>query len=184
MVFSIPRSLQNIKFGGWNSEENNDLFKSFRTDSKHWKIPAKTFKIGFTDLTIAGNRSISLDPAYPYMYLPTSDFAVVAERINTLSKAKVCNLSKGNCMIEESCDRVNKVNISMQISISAEPWSNVVIPNEHMYIPGDQLNDTPNRCYIPIFKQNLTDQTGNWIMGQIFFRNHYTVFDMTLYTAS
>ncbi len=42
MVFSIPRSLETIKFGAWNAEENNELFKTFTSDSKYWRITAKS----------------------------------------------------------------------------------------------------------------------------------------------
>ena len=46
-----------------------------------------------------------------------------------------------------------------------------------MYI--DKVEDGVDRCYVPIMRQQLEDESQNWIMGQIFFKNHYTVFDMT-----
>lgn len=108
-------------------------------------------KIGYTDINLNQNRYISLDPAYPHMYLPASDFTIVSERINTLSNARVCSLEKGNCMFEQPCTLINQANISIQLSLG-DGLPEVVIPTQHMYIPGDQLNDSEDRCYLPIFR--------------------------------
>ena len=87
MVFSIPRTLEQINFGSWNASEDDEHLYTFRSDSAHWRLPAKSFKLGFLPVVISGTRYLSLDPAYPDMYLPSSDFKTIGERINTLSTA-------------------------------------------------------------------------------------------------
>ena len=104
MVFSIPRTLDQINFGGWNSTENDEHLQIFRSDSQHWRIDATGFKLGYTPLTISSPRFLSLDPAYPYMYLPRDDFESVSERINTVSNVKVCSSETGSCFYEGKCE--------------------------------------------------------------------------------
>ena len=116
---------------------------------------------------------MSLDPAFSDIYLPTSDFKTIGERINTISTAPVCNFVSGICSYDMKCDKVNQANISMQIDVGVdEP---VYIPFQHMYV--DKLENGVENCHIPIVRQSIDSNL--WIMGQVFFKNHYTVFDMT-----
>jgi hypothetical protein len=104
MVFSIPRTLDHINFGAWNSTENDENFYTFKSDSSQWRIPATSFKIGYTPLSISGDRFLILDPAFPNIYLPEDDFAIISSKINTLSNSPVCSLETGTCFYESSCD--------------------------------------------------------------------------------
>lgn len=72
----------------------------------NWRILAKSFKVGFTPITIPSTRYLNLDPAYPDIYLPSSDFKEIGERINTLSKSNVCDFISGTCFHDMTCDKV------------------------------------------------------------------------------
>ena len=58
MVFSIPRTLDQINFGGWNISENDENFHVFKSSSSNWRIDAAGFKIGFIPITIESLRSL------------------------------------------------------------------------------------------------------------------------------
>lgn len=66
------------------------------------------------------------------MYLPSNDFRVIGERINTLSKSNVCDFTSGICFHDMACEKVIQANISIQIDVGVdEP---VYIPYQHMFV--------------------------------------------------
>ena len=50
---------------------------------------------------------------------------------------------------------------------------------DKIYIPGSEFHGDPNRCYMPIFKNTMKERQDTWYMGNLFMKNHYSVFDMT-----
>ena len=59
-----------------------------------------------------------------------------------------------------------------------------------MFINGTFFGDSINTCYMPFtvqdqqgeYASNQIDFQNTWILGQIVFNNHYTVFDMQPFT--
>jgi hypothetical protein len=84
MIYSIPRTLDHIYFGGWDEMENTNEFTLFKSDSRFWRIPVKTIDIGFTRFETSGTRYIHMDPAYPDIYVPKKDWDAVATRIKEI----------------------------------------------------------------------------------------------------
>jgi hypothetical protein len=54
-----------------------------KIQSDNWKIPMlPKFKVGFLeDLEMSSSKYVMLDPAFPYIYLPSDDFETYASRI-------------------------------------------------------------------------------------------------------
>ena len=146
MIVSFPRNLESIEFGGWNKSEDTEELETFRSDTSGWHIPATSYKVGYIPVPNSRSRKLTLNPELPYLYLPASDFAGISERINTIMAEEVCKGSM--CRYDTPCDQ--RANISLQIQIT--DTKTAVIPNDQMYIPGDKLGDSADRCYLPLFK--------------------------------
>ena len=50
---------------------------------------------------------------------------------------------------------------------------------ESLFIPGSEIGDKFESCVIPLFKHNVPSKQDTYIIGNVFFKEYYVVFDMT-----
>lgn len=71
-------------------------------------MPLSSYKIGNQDAKVVTDRQAILDPAYPYIYLPASefmDFATYMTKVfpTPLLYKNPCEVKYGTCNIKEKC---------------------------------------------------------------------------------
>lgn len=119
---------------------------------------------------------------YPYMYVPNDDFKIFAERIHKnfekFYQNKICDDAK--CRFDKKCSEIGgKENIDLKITlqdfVDTHQYS---ITQDDMFIDGTDLDDSPNSCYLAVFKSQ-TQQTDTWYLGNVFMKEYYVVYDHT-----
>ena len=53
------------------------------------------------------------------------------------------------------------------------------ILSKELFIPGTEIGDEVDTCIIPLFKHNIPHKSDTYILGSVFFKSYYVVFDMT-----
>lgn len=122
IVFSVYMSMKegdtkqysHVKFGGWDKEgidnstspEGLTFLKTM--DPSSWAIEMESARIGNTPITLSSKKTYALiELAYPFIYMPQSDFQELATIINDKYGDMVCTMSpKMTCIIPYNCDRV------------------------------------------------------------------------------
>jgi hypothetical protein len=53
------------------------------------------------------------------------------------------------------------------------------ILSKELFIPGTEIGDDVDTCVIPLFKHNIPHKENTYILGSVFFKSYYVIFDMT-----
>lgn len=166
----------------------------------------KTLAVNITDFYISHNvafirgRSILFDPSVQYIHVSESDFNVIARMINKEIESQeggyvgVCHKTEegeftGYCKFNMTCTEVNqrKYGISIKFSLNNGYRNRYQIQLKHAdtVIPGDQIGGTADECYLPIFRQQMSNMDGSlsqynstWLIGSRILDDHYVVYDM------
>lgn len=122
-------------------------------------------------------RYVQFNPAFPYIYLPESDFNLVINKFNDKMKKNKLDIrcKDDECRIEKSCEEVRQLNQNFDIAlwvfdVVRDQYGNprnrqlkLDIPNDMMYISGAHFDDKKGdkSCYLPIFKHKQLGQKFN-----------------------
>mmetsp|Transcript_5551 Transcript_5551/g.9502 ORF Transcript_5551/g.9502 Transcript_5551/m.9502 type:complete len:159 (+) Transcript_5551:624-1100(+) len=143
MIFSVYMQMNegnstHIKFGGFDEEgikggdaKKNLIFLKTK-DKTTWEIPLQTVKLGETMLDVTAgsketDRFVLFELAYPFIYMPLSDFQVIAKALNSLYTFPVCDVKKGNCIFSRKCSDVPDIDAHLNLTLSDSDYNRVRI---------------------------------------------------------
>lgn len=93
---------------------------------------------------------------YPYLYLPSADFDefanIMHKRYERFYQHKICD--DGKCKWDKPCSEVqSKKDVDLGITIKDfDTEHEYVIGENDMFIPGTDMGDEENTCYLAVFK--------------------------------
>lgn len=147
-----------------------------------WKLKGTYFMYDYTDLSKSDERGVIIDPNFPYVYIPDSDFLRFAEQIsNNYDKDHIeCFYSRGYCKINNTCEgESNYTNWRIYVTVSdgKQSYSLNVADNNGSLLVNGSIFDDSDFCYIPVFRSMLDQET--WYLGGLFLQQYYITYDMT-----
>ena len=98
-----------LKFGGWDPEAiayGSDLTFLKTDSSSDWKLNMDIASFAGEDIEANEARYGIFELAFPYMYIPMSDFNRIADIVNTKLGQVKCLKNIGKCYFEDSCDKI------------------------------------------------------------------------------
>ncbi len=179
----LSGNFSSIKFGSYDEQgiapgSSMSMYKTI--DKTTWKINGKEFQANGHDLTSHQDRKVLFDMQLPYLYLPEYDFTSLQIAMAQFNLNIICSSSKNYCKFEQQCSDVNFATWYLKFSLFDDVTGNTYsIPVTKNYmISGDQLGDSANTCYLPVFKSDQGAQD-TWFVGNLFLNYFYIVFDMS-----
>ena len=106
------KSSSSILFGGLDEGAFLDHTNTTKIQAdKDYSFPINSFGIGGTYQYLTNSQRAVFDPAYPFIYMPKSDFREIAKKINAIFPTRMftentCESKWGTCYIEMSCEEV------------------------------------------------------------------------------
>lgn len=133
-----------------------------------------------------GARNIIFDVNIPYTYIPDADFAMVETILSQkYSKEEFsCSYSQQQvCKFHTNCANISDKELNLTIKLNNEngELEKLNILSKELFIPGTEIGDEVDTCIIPLFKHNIPYKADTYILGNVFFKAYYVVFDMTPY---
>jgi hypothetical protein len=130
-----------------------------------------------------GSRTAIIEPSLPYVYIPNSDFLTLIEHMAiTYQKQFRCSYNDKICYSDSPCDRSRNVMFDFELGTEAHQKYSVKMNVYDFFVNGGKVGMSDNQCVLGIFPVEDGSQD-IWYLGNIFMQNHYTVFDMSPYTA-
>lgn len=178
-------NFSSIKFGSYDEQgiaPGSQLSMYKTVDLTQWSVMAKDLQANGHDLTKHVDRKILFDMQLPYLYLPEYDYTSLQIAMAQFNLNLICSSSKNYCKFEQSCTTVSFNTWYLKFSLYDDVTGNTYsIPVTKNYmIPGSQLGDTDDTCYLPVFRSDQTAQD-TWYVGNLFMNYFYMVFDMSPY---
>ena len=119
----------------------------------------------------------------PYLYLPKSDFQEFANALLVEHPNVHCSMKEGACYFARRCDKVEKKQVKMITKLfdfeDQVFWMDWII--DDMLVWGDDLGDSADKCFVPVFLSDDTNPQDKWYMGNILVKKYYMAFDMSPY---
>ena len=97
-----------MKFGGYDQEAYVGEMKYLRTRSnKTWEVELDNAKIGDLAIDLSPmTRFVHLELAYPYIYVPQTDFSKISKAINDKYGISICNAKANRCFYNQPCSKI------------------------------------------------------------------------------
>jgi hypothetical protein len=136
-LFIKPNSTNStIQFGGFEKngiKEGATLYQLESNKSGKWHFGMTEVKAGGVALNDE-DKFAEFNPAFPWIYLSKPQFTVFAEQFEAewLGSFK-CDISKGVCKIEQSCEAAKQKDFSFTASVDGVK---ITVPTEEMLISG------------------------------------------------
>ena len=149
---------------------NTELVVLRTEDNKQWGVNAEYLIIGDVMLYLKGSQRIALmEPQLPYMYLPRSDFEQFTINLVREFPNVHCSMKEGTCYFARRCDKVEKNGVKMEIRLydfkNRRFDMDWVI--DDLVIWGDEIGDSVDKCFVPVFLSADTNPSDQWYIGNI-----------------
>ena len=127
--------------------------------------------------------------AYPYVYIPSYEFDVIAKTLNEFFLEKtnevVCSKTSGKCQMKKSCDVYRDIPLpggflNLTLQDDDENKIRIHLTNENMFLNSSQIkfpSGSEFQCQIPIFSQLSDLNSDTWYLGKAMMSSYYMIFD-------
>jgi saccharopepsin len=151
-----------LVFGGVDhSHYDGELYKVALTNETYWETHVSSIMFG--NMQLVGDAPVVLDSG-------TSTLTGPKEHVDAIAKAVNATPVPGRPMYTVSCLDVPSMP-NLKFTIDGRDW--ILTPNDYV------INDMDVECILGIMGLDLPKRVGPiWILGDVFIRKVYTVFDM------
>lgn len=162
-----------MKFGSWdkNAIKKDSKLELYKTkDTSTWSITGESFT--FQDLTTKVERYFSIDPQFPFVYIPKDDWLKLRNKVGS----GVAVLSKNWIKFDQRCENMPATKYDINFTL---PNGQVInLPGKDLLVTGKQIGTGLDNCYLGVFQSKSPDQQ-TWYVGGSFLKSKYVVYDMT-----
>ena len=106
--------------------------------------------------------TMRFEPQLPFVYLPSSLWADLADRVNKKYAAiyvdPPCSLEAKVCFFKTTCDKVQDFTTfsSFRLNDKLGGYYTFSMDSSYMRVSGDKVNLEKDYCYIPLFDHGLS----------------------------
>lgn len=128
-------------------------------------------------------KTVLIEPQHPYMYVPRYDYAGFVRAAVRVFKDIRCR--QEYCYFEKRCSDVDQSkDLRVQVfSLNPRVIYNFKFSSDRMLIPGSEVGDSDDKCYLAVFGQDEAKQDA-WYIGNVILSDYYVVFDMENYALT
>jgi len=192
LVFSLYTDVSqndiksSIKFGGYDKSgiASDDGLTYLQTvNATSWGLAGQFLILDGRTIMSDGSvkKTVLIEPQLPYLYLPQYDIGSFVREAALTFDGISCHSTY--CRYDYSCDKVKigdkKLYIQVFSSAANRMQYNLEFDSKRLLIPGTEVGDSENTCYLAVFGQNAKQDA--WYFGNVILSDYYLVFDMENY---
>lgn len=156
-----------------------------RTNSNtNWDVKMLSWKFGDNKGFSDKSDLVRFDPGLPYVYLSKSKYKMFTETMNTAYPDDYpCKKNSNVCIFKKTCKAVMALNkgVDLKFEIADENnYNDYKMTTDDLLVDGDKFSEgVDTQCRLAVFDHGDAAEKEIFILGNLFLKNYYLVFDMS-----